>query len=286
MILHENYQYKAFGVPGLGLKRGLEDEIVISPYSTLMTLPFAKNAGIKNLKRLEKIGALGRYGFIEAIDYTKAREDKYIITLPKKETQNEILEKSPVDKYDTKTPSNGKSKDNFLSIENNYPQNVDKNGDYVDNHDKIVDIYDKNVDNIWNKNKGYNVDNVDNFEDNENIYESNLQERNHEPFEKNAEILNNPQKINKIMTYMVHHLGMSLMSLDNILNDNILINRFHNLPEVKATELLLKEKIPQNVTFERNEDFSIKNKYFEGETLIPRIFENANVDVQAAFVIK
>ena len=100
----ENYQYKAFGIPGLGLKRGLEDEIVISPYSTLMTLPFAKNAGIKNLKRLEKIGALGRYGFIEAIDYTKAREDKYIMTLPKKETQNEILEKSPVDKYTTKTP--------------------------------------------------------------------------------------------------------------------------------------------------------------------------------------
>lgn len=50
----ENYQYKAFGVPGLGLKRGLEDELVISPYSTLMTLPFAKNTAIKNLKRLEK----------------------------------------------------------------------------------------------------------------------------------------------------------------------------------------------------------------------------------------
>ena len=86
----ENYQYKAFGIPGLGLKRGLEDELVISPYSTLMTLPFAKSTGIKNLKRFENLGALGRYGFIEAIDYTKAREDKYIMTLPKKRAKNKI----------------------------------------------------------------------------------------------------------------------------------------------------------------------------------------------------
>ena len=267
----ENYQYKAFGIPGLGLKRGLEDEIVISPYSTLMTLPFAKNAGIKNLKRLEKIGALGRYGFIEAIDYTKAREDKYIMTLPKKETKNEILEKLPVDKYTVKTPDNGKIKEDILSIENNYPQNVDKNEESVHNYEKIVDSYGKNVNNIWNKNKKHNVDYVDIFEVNENMYENKSDE-------KNAEILNNPQKINKIMTYMVHHLGMSLMSLDNVLSDNILINRFHSLPEVKATELLLKEKIPKNVTFERNEDFSIKNKYFEGEALIPRVFEKVNVD--------
>jgi len=267
----ENYQYKAFGVPGLGLKRGLEDEIVISPYSTLMTLTFTKNAGIKNLKRFEKIGALGRYGFIEAIDYTKAREDKYIIAASKKETQNETLEKLAVDKYTVKKSDNGKNKDDILSIENNYPQNVDKNGDCVDNYDEIVDSYHKNVDNIWNENKDNYVDNVDNFQVNENIHENNAHE-------KNAEISNNPQKINKIMTYMVHHLGMSLMSLDNVLNDNILISRFHSLPEVKSTELLLKEKIPQNVTFERNEDFSIKNKYLEGETLIPRIFEKVNTD--------
>jgi cellobiose phosphorylase len=50
------------------------------------------------------------------------------------------------------------------------------------------------------------------------------------------------------------------------------------LPEVKATELLLKEKIPQNVTFERNEDFFIKHKYFKGEALIPRIFEKIDQD--------
>ena len=43
----ENYQYKAFGVPGLGLKRGLEDETVVSPYSTLMSLPFSHKKGFK-----------------------------------------------------------------------------------------------------------------------------------------------------------------------------------------------------------------------------------------------
>ena len=167
-----------------------------------------------------------------------------------------------------------KSRRGILSIENNYPQNVDKNRGFVDNYEKNMDSYEKNVYNIWNKNKKYDVDDVDfvdNFEVDDNVNVNNYHE-------KNAEILNNQPKINEIMTYMVHHLGMSLMSLDNVLNDDILINRFHSLPEVKATELLLKEKIPQNVTFERNEDFSIKNKYFEGETLVPRVFVKANAD--------
>ena len=96
-----------------------------------------------------------------------------------------------------------------------------------------------------------NVDNVDNFQEDDDICANIVDER-------NSEMLNNPQNINKVMNYMVHHLGMSLMALDNILQDNILINRFHSLPEIKATELLLKERIPQNVIFERNEDFSSK----------------------------
>lgn len=83
--------------------------------------------------------------------------------------------------------------------------------------------------------------------------------------ERNYDNSSYPQKVNKVATYMVHHLGMSLMALDNILCNDILINRFHDLPEIKSTELLLKEKIPQNVVFERNEDFSVKNRYFEGE---------------------
>ena len=57
MDLNRNYQYKAFGVPWLGLKRGLEDDIVISPYSTFLSLYDALEEGINNLKRLEKNGA-------------------------------------------------------------------------------------------------------------------------------------------------------------------------------------------------------------------------------------
>ena len=80
-----------------------------------------------------------------------------------------------------------------------------------------------------------------------------------ESYPQNYEdIYNDGVKPNKVITYMVHHLGMSIMALDNVLKDNILINRFHKQPQVKASELLLKEKIPYHVTFERNEDFSVK----------------------------
>ena len=130
----DNYQYKAFGLPGIGLKRGLEDELVISPYSTLMSLPYSKDRGISNLRELEKKGAYGRYGFIEAIDYTPNR----------------------VSKMDSGEDSND-SKD--------------------------------------------------------------------------------------VRCYMVHHLGMSLMGLDNILNNKVFEERFHRIIEVKEIELLLKEKI-------------------------------------------
>ena len=159
----ENYQYKAFGVPGIGMKRGLEDEVVISPYSTLITLPFTRSNGIKNLKKLRDIGAYGRYGFIEAIDYTSGRVNK---------SQEESVE--------------GK----------------------------------------------------------------------------------------KVRCYMVHHLGMSLMALDNVLNSNIFQERFHRMPEVKATELLLKEKIPNIITFENEESFSVTRKKLERENFIPRMFDN------------
>jgi cellobiose phosphorylase len=67
------YQYQAFGVPGLGLKRGLSEDIVIAPYATVLTLPVAPAEAHANLERLGKIGARGRYGFYEAIDYTPGR---------------------------------------------------------------------------------------------------------------------------------------------------------------------------------------------------------------------
>lgn len=154
----QNYQYKAFGVPGIGLKRGLEDEVVISPYSTIMTLPYKNDYAIDNLRKIKSLGAIGRYGFIEALDYTSSRTLK-------------------------------------------------------DEQEK------------------------------------------------------------EVRCYMVHHLGMSLMALDNVLNNNILQERFHSIPEIKATELLLKERIPNNITFEREVDNSFSENKIEKESFVPRIFE-------------
>lgn len=67
-----NYQYRAFGVPGLGFKRGLSEDLVIAPYASLMALPLAPRAVWDNMERLESLKALGRYGFYEAIDFTAA----------------------------------------------------------------------------------------------------------------------------------------------------------------------------------------------------------------------
>ncbi len=68
-----NYQYRAFGVPGLGLKRGLAEDLVIAPYATVMALMVEPEAAVRNLERLESEGRLGAYGFYEAIDYTPSR---------------------------------------------------------------------------------------------------------------------------------------------------------------------------------------------------------------------
>ncbi|NLG76575.1 MAG: hypothetical protein GX535_10075 [Xanthomonadaceae bacterium] len=68
-----NYQYRPFGVPGLGLKRGLAADLVIAPYATVMALMIEPHAAIANMKRLAREGAAGRYGFHEAIDYTAER---------------------------------------------------------------------------------------------------------------------------------------------------------------------------------------------------------------------
>lgn len=68
-----NYQYHAFGVPGLGLKRGLGEDLVISPYSTVMALMVAPRDAYENLQTMKSEGFEGRYGFYEAIDYTSSR---------------------------------------------------------------------------------------------------------------------------------------------------------------------------------------------------------------------
>ncbi len=127
-----NYQYKAFGVSDLGLKRGLVEDTVISPYSTLLTIPFEPMEAVKNTRKLIEEGLEGDYGLYEAIDYTPKR-------LPHGE--NKALVKS----------------------------------------------------------------------------------------------------------FMAHHLGMGFIAIDNYINDNIMIKRFHSNPVMKAGEILLQEKVPLRV---------------------------------------
>ena len=68
-----NYRYKAHGCAALALKRGQDADMVVSPYSSFLALAIDPEGGIRNLRRLEDFGALGRYGFIEALDFTPGR---------------------------------------------------------------------------------------------------------------------------------------------------------------------------------------------------------------------
>jgi cyclic beta-1,2-glucan synthetase len=68
-----NYQYKAFGIPGLGLNRGLEDNLVIAPYASMLALMVLPEKAVGNLQSLAKKGLEGRFGFYEAVDYTATR---------------------------------------------------------------------------------------------------------------------------------------------------------------------------------------------------------------------
>jgi cyclic beta-1,2-glucan synthetase len=67
---HGTYQYKAFGAPGLGLKRGLGDELVVAPYASALAAMLVPAQSAKNLKRLAALGLEGDYGFFDAVDYT------------------------------------------------------------------------------------------------------------------------------------------------------------------------------------------------------------------------
>jgi cyclic beta-1,2-glucan synthetase len=67
------YHYQAFGVPGLGLKQGLEDDRVVAPYATFLAAMVAPHEALRNLLRLSRAGAEGEYGMYEAIDYTPSR---------------------------------------------------------------------------------------------------------------------------------------------------------------------------------------------------------------------
>jgi cyclic beta-1,2-glucan synthetase len=67
------YQYSSFGVPGLGLKRGLSEDLVIAPYATALAAMINPSAAVQNLARLAQAGGGGAYGFYEALDYTSGR---------------------------------------------------------------------------------------------------------------------------------------------------------------------------------------------------------------------
>ena len=70
---NQNYQYRAFGVPGLGFKRGLGDDLVIAPYASLMAIAYDPHAVVHNLASLMDLNMLGLYGVYESIDFTPDR---------------------------------------------------------------------------------------------------------------------------------------------------------------------------------------------------------------------
>jgi cyclic beta-1,2-glucan synthetase len=130
------YQYSSFGVPGLGLKRGLSEDLVIAPYATALATMIRPAESLENFERLAEAGGQGTYGFWEALDYTASRL----------------------------------------------------------------------------------------------------------PAAKKVEI---------VRAYMAHHQGMSIVALANVLVDGAIYKRFHAVPMVQATELLLQERTPRDVLIAR-----------------------------------
>ncbi|MGZ8392666.1 MAG: glucoamylase family protein, partial [Gemmatimonadales bacterium] len=72
---HQTYQYRPFGVPDLALKRGLGRELVVAPYASVLAAMVDPERSLENLRVLEALGTLGRYGFRDAIDYTRPNTD-------------------------------------------------------------------------------------------------------------------------------------------------------------------------------------------------------------------
>jgi cellobiose phosphorylase len=73
---HDTYQYRPFGVPDLALKRGLGRELVVAPYASVLAAMVDPRAALDNLEELEGLGALGPYGFCDALDYTRPTPDQ------------------------------------------------------------------------------------------------------------------------------------------------------------------------------------------------------------------
>jgi cyclic beta-1,2-glucan synthetase len=74
--LEHTYQYSSFGVPGLGLKRGLSEDAVIAPYATALGAMVDPRAAVENFTRIARHGGIGAYGYYEALDFTASRIPK------------------------------------------------------------------------------------------------------------------------------------------------------------------------------------------------------------------
>lgn len=70
---HQTYQYRLFGVPGLGFKRGLSDDKVVAPYASILAASLRPRVVLENVARLEAMGMLGTYGLFEALDLRPER---------------------------------------------------------------------------------------------------------------------------------------------------------------------------------------------------------------------
>ena len=160
--LNSNYQYKAFGVPWLGLKRGLGDEKIITPYASVMAITEYPKEVVENLKEIQKQEMNGKYGLYEALDYTPER-------------------------------------------------------------------------------------------------------------------LSTKRKNAAVKTYMAHHQALILLSINNLVNNNVLQKRFMHNPEMEAVDILLQERMPINVitTKERKEKIE-KLKYTDYEPYTERIYTEVN----------
>lgn len=172
MDRHLDYQYKAIGVPWLGLKRGLMEDAVVAPYATFLALLVKPIDAYKNIQYLKKEGLEGEYGYYEAADYTPDRKQL--------------------------------------------------------GQDKII-----------------------------------------------------------VKSYMAHHQGMSLLAINNYLNDNVLQTRFLGDAYVKAGKLLLQEKIPTNIFYTKENKEKILpfkgSTYHEKESY--RKFEKLDLYLPKAHVL-
>ena len=160
--LHGNYQYKAFGIPWLGLKRGLADEMVIASYASILAILDKPKEVLENLKVLKSYGMYDKYGFYESLDLTPARQSR--------------------------------------------------------------------------KNKS-----------------------------------------SVVATYMAHHQGLILLSINNLFNKNILQKRFSENPEIKQAEILLQERMPETFIITKEEkEKQEKLKYQDFENYAEAVYKNSD----------